>query len=120
MSTEQAVCPVCENPRSTSLTPGQIRWHNHDHPTPSPRRSGKVGSHRSSNPVMVVLRPGDRLIYEVAPHRYEELDVAGLLARNPSSSVVEVCNRCQRRVVASAPVDRSLVGRLRRLLPFNS
>ncbi|HVN63814.1 MAG TPA: hypothetical protein VMT58_04210 [Candidatus Binataceae bacterium] len=66
---------------------------------------------------MVVLRPGDRLIYESIPGSYEEIEVAALLALKPGGKIA-TCARCRRQVVPANPgsttamLARSLLSRL--------
>jgi hypothetical protein len=104
-------CAVCANPTSATLSPGQIRWHNHNHPMPerSPVRSEWSGA-RKDLPFMVVVRPGDRLIYETAPGEYQELPLAALLGGDTEQRIL-TCVRCHRRVLTQRPVT-AVVSRL--------
>jgi hypothetical protein len=95
-------CVVCANPRAAGNA-GQIRWHNAGHPQPDPPPVSSAWSRVGKRlPVTVVIRPGDRVIYEVAPSRWQELPVAALLGSDPRQMFRE-CARCHRPVLSRLP-----------------
>ena len=109
-------CAVCASPRAANSA-GQIRWHNAGHPAPTPPSVNAQWTASGRRlPVTVVIRPGDRVIYEASPNQWQELSVAALISPDPRQTVRE-CSYCHRRVLGK----RSLVGLSaslwRRLLP---
>src|SRR5690242_1761788 len=108
-------CVVCANPRGANNA-GQIRWHNAGHPAPAPPlvNSTWTGSgHRL--PVTVVVRPGDRLIYESSPNEWQELSVAALVGPDPRQ-VIRECVRCHRRVQGPRSLGEMIAGMWGRMI----
>lgn len=108
-------CAVCANPRAANNA-GQIRWHNAGHPAPDPPIVNVQWTASSSRlPVTVVIRPGDRVIYEKSPNEWQELSVAALVGPDPRRLVRE-CSRCHRRVQGRPSLGALSASLLRRLL----
>jgi len=107
-------CRVCENPRRSDLTTSQIEWHNMGHPGLGNLRGATASKLRS----VVIIRPGDQILYEIKPGswtRIDELDVA-LAAGHSVHELASNCRRCDRLVLERRPGARgfwrSLVERI--------
>ena len=90
-------CQVCENPRSASLSTSQIEWHNLGHPGLSTMPPAPAKGLRS----VVIIRPGDQILYEIKPGswtRIEEADVA-IAAGHTVEDLAANCRRCSRLVL---------------------
>ena len=95
-------CQVCANPRDPGVSTSQIEWHNLGHP-------GLAEVHRqvgaSKLRSVVVIRPGDQILYEIKPgrwHRIDELDVA-IAAGHSVNNMATTCARCFRKVLERRP-----------------
>ena len=91
-------CQVCVNPRHPGVSASQIEWHNLGHP-------GLVDRYqyfdRRKLRSVVIIRPGDQILYEVKPGtwcRIDELDVAIAAGHGVVDKAV-TCTRCFRRVL---------------------
>lgn len=98
-------CQVCEDPRRPDLTTSQIEWHNLGHPGLAALR-GASGSARLRS--VVIIRPGDQILYEVKPgswSRVDELDIA-IAAGHNVHELASNCRRCARLVLERRPSAR--------------
>ncbi|HEY2105862.1 MAG TPA: hypothetical protein VGH29_08755 [Candidatus Binataceae bacterium] len=84
------------------MTTSQIEWHNLGHPGFNSLRytagSSKVRS-------VVIIRPGDQILYEVKPGswcRIDELDLA-MAAGHSVNDLATSCRRCARLVLERRP-----------------
>jgi hypothetical protein len=96
------LCQVCENPRRPDLTTSQIEWHNLGHPGLENFRSRQASSILRS---VVIIRPGDQILYEVKPGawtRIDELEVARAAGHNVNELATN-CKRCSRLVLERLP-----------------
>ena len=93
-------CSVCYDPRDPRLSTSQIEWHNMGHPGLENLRRADTGSLN-----IVVVRPGDQILYEVRPGkrcRVDEVDVA-VAASHGFNNFATACRRCFRRVLERRP-----------------
>src|SRR5215469_10777143 len=98
-------CQVCENPRRPDLTTSQIEWHNLGHPG---LRSERMAAGPARLRSLVIIRPGDQILYEIKPgswKRIDELDVA-LAAGHSVHELAANCRRCSRLVLERRPGAR--------------
>jgi hypothetical protein len=92
-------CQVCINPRNSGLTTSQIEWHNIGHPGMDKVPVSPNGTNRLRS--MVIIRPGDQILYEITPgswSRIDEIDLA-IAAGHPVDEVASNCRRCSRLVL---------------------
>lgn len=109
-------CQVCSNPRKPDLSTSEIEWHNLGHPGLADVRPIDSKKLRT----MVIIRPGDQILYEVSPGKWcriDELDVAIAAGQRIKGRIIN-CSRCSRRVFDRRPSASGLIrSLLERVIP---